>query len=239
MTLPDTCRDCLESSNSSQLHDDAFTSAPSPITWYCAHGDDLRRIDNEDVRDSRCPLEAPKKPAPSHRTDILLHSGNFFDFLAPDASTITIEDIAQGLANESRFNGQTREFYSVAQHSIMVSRLVPPQHALAGLLHDCSESVLKDIPKPLKRLLPDYQALESRVEKALLAKFGLTLPLDPQIKAADQVMLATEKRDLMHNHAYEEHAGVDALPDVIIPMAPAVAKRAFLDRYSELVGVAQ
>lgn len=171
----------------------------------------------------------------AHRPDILLRSGNFFNFLTPDESIITIDDIANGLANECRFNGQTSEFYSVAQHSVMVSMLVPTQHALAGLLHDCAEAVMKDMPKPLKRLLPDYQALELIVETAILAKFGFSLPLDPSIKAADLVMLATEKRDLMAPHDHVEWPGVYPLDDVIVPLSPGAAKHAFLARYEQLV----
>lgn len=170
----------------------------------------------------------------THRTDILLRSGNFFNFLTPEAAIITIDDIASGLANEARFNGQTKSFYSVAQHSVMVSMLVPEEHAMAGLLHDCSEAVMKDIPKPLKRLLPDYQALEAHVEAAILAKFGLTLPLHPSIKVADLVMLATEKRDLMPVHEIEDCSGAVPLEDIITPWAPALAKRTFLRRYQEL-----
>jgi hypothetical protein len=170
----------------------------------------------------------------AHRPDILLQSGNFFNFLAPDDSTITIEDIAQGLANECRFNGQTREFYSVAQHSVLVSLIVPPEHALAGLLHDASEAVMKDIPKPLKRLLPDYQALEQTVERAILAKFGIALPLHPSIKAADLVMLATEKRDLMPVTEHSEWPTVEPITNIIEPLSPADAKWVFLRRYKVL-----
>ena len=170
----------------------------------------------------------------AHRPDILLQSGNFFNFLSPDDSIITIEDIAQGLANESRFNGQTREFYSVAQHSVLVSLIVPPEHALAGLLHDCSESVMKDIPKPLKRLLPDYQALEQTVERAILAKFGISLPLHPSIKAADLVMLATEKRDLMPANDHPEWPSVEPITNIIEPLSPSDAKWVFLRRYRVL-----
>lgn len=174
-----------------------------------------------------------------HRTDILLQSGNFFNFLKPHTSIITIDDIAHGLANESRYNGQTRDFYSVAQHSVWVSILVPPEQAMAGLLHDCSEAVMKDITKPLKRLLPDYCALEDKVEAAILAKFGISLPLHPSIKVADRIMLATEKRDLMPaNSGYLfDCTDVKPISDYIVPMSPRVAKAWFLERYHDLLAL--
>jgi len=173
----------------------------------------------------------------AHRPDILLRSGNFFNFLSPEASIITVEDIASGLSNEARFNGQTRSFYSVAQHSVMVSRIVPPRWAWQGLFHDATEAVMKDIPKPLKRLLPDYQLLEQKIEAAILVKFGITLPLDPSIKAADLTMLATEKRDLMPPHDHIEWPGVEPLADVILPLPPAMAYQLFMSRYRELLSL--
>lgn len=174
-----------------------------------------------------------------HRTDILLQSGNFFNFLTPSLSIITIDDIAHGLANESRYNGQTHDFYSVAQHSVWVSLLVAPEHAMAGLLHDCAEAVMKDITKPLKRLLPDYCALEKRVEEAILAKFGISLPLHPSIKVADRIMLATEKRDLMPPQSGYKFDCLDVKPisDYIVPMSPRVAKAWFMERYHELLAL--
>ncbi|MRW88812.1 metal-dependent phosphohydrolase [Duganella sp. FT80W] len=171
----------------------------------------------------------------AHRPDILLRSGNFFNFLSPETSIITIEDIASGLANEARFNGQTLSFYSVAQHSVLVSLIVPPELAMVGLLHDCSEAVMKDLPKPLKRLLPDYQVLEQAIEAAILGRFGITLPLDPAIKAADLILLATEKRDLMPPHHYQEWPGVEPLAQVIVPMQPVEAYSYFMDRYHQLM----
>lgn len=170
----------------------------------------------------------------SHRTDILLRSGNFYDFMAPETSIFLIDDVAHGLANECRFGGQTRVFYSVAQHSVLVSYLVEPEYQLAAMLHDAAEFVLKDIMKPLKRLLPDYQALEARHERIILGRFGITLPLHPSIKVADMIMLATEKRDLMPSHEYDDCAGAEPLGEVIVPLAPYLAKRAFLRRYYEL-----
>src|SRR5262249_40410739 len=71
--------------------------------------------------------------------------------LQPTTAMLRIEDIAQGLAHECRFNGHVREFYSVAEHCVRVSWLVPQAFALEGLLHDASEAYLKDVPSPLKK----------------------------------------------------------------------------------------
>jgi len=77
---------------------------------------------------------------------ILTASGRHFNYLDPRPGDIDILDIAQGLANECRYTGQTRAFYSVAQHAWLASQIVPRICALEALLHDASEAYCKDIP---------------------------------------------------------------------------------------------
>lgn len=181
------------------------------------------------------PLEIGVKPGAVGAT-IITHSGLYFDFLNPLPEQIDIYDIAHGLSMTCRFGGQCREFYSVAQHSVLVSQLVPPEHALAGLLHDALEAYIGDVVGPLKQLLSYFKVLEHRGETVLLAKFGISLPLDPSIKFADLRMLSTEKRDLTAGGDHHWN-GLEAYPPMeerIVPLQPIDAKAAFLDRYFEL-----
>ncbi len=97
-------------------------------------------------------------------------TGKHFDFINITMDDICIEDIAQGLSNECRFAGQINQFYSVAQHSVYVSQIVPPEYALEALLHDASEAYCKDLPSPLKALLPDYKVIEKGIQKAICYK---------------------------------------------------------------------
>lgn len=163
-------------------------------------------------------------------------TGREFNFLETDASTICIEDIAHALSQICRFTGHTSEFYSVAQHSVLVSYLVPPEFALEGLLHDAAEAYLGDVAKPLKNLLPDYQALEHRIEAKVFARFGLHQPLPACVKHADRVMLATELRDLMQISRFQE-GGIDAHQSVqpaasrIEVWSSGLARSIFLKRF--------
>src|SRR5262245_14828098 len=72
---------------------------------------------------------------------IMLYSGAWFDFLAPSESAFTIEDIAHGLSNICRYSGQCKRFYSVAEHSLLVSE-VAEGFEFAALLHDAAEAFI-------------------------------------------------------------------------------------------------
>ena len=78
-------------------------------------------------------------------------SGVIFYPLDPRPEEIRIEDIAHALSHQCRFAGHCREFYSVAEHSVRVSRELPQEFMLWGLLHDASEAYLVDLPRPIKR----------------------------------------------------------------------------------------
>lgn len=173
---------------------------------------------------------------------ILTCNGTYFDFSAPERSAIDIKTIAHALAHICRFTGHTQFFYSVAQHSVMVSRLVPPQHALAGLLHDATEAYLGDVAAPLKALLPDYRAIEARVQAAVMRTFGLPEHLPPEVKDADTLALAIEQDALMPAHAdvwpCEHHPDWQRTIGAhrVLPQQPILARKLFLMRYMELTG---
>src|SRR3954462_5017501 len=127
---------------------------------------------------------------------IMLRSGAWFDFCAPASSDFTIEDIAHGLSNICRYSGQCKSFYSVAEHSILVSETAVG-FEFEALLHDAAEAFLGDITRPLKQMLPDFKRIEAAVQDAVLKRFGLAHPLPPQIKEADLRVLAAEQRQIM------------------------------------------
>ncbi len=172
-----------------------------------------------------------------HKSTILTVDGEYFDFAAPGSSrhVVTLNAIARGLANTCRFAGQCARFYSVAQHSVIVSHIVPPEFAIDGLFHDAAEAFVGDMPKPLKVRLPDYQAVEDVIERVVFGQFGLSLPLPSEVKVADKIALATEQRDLMKNRDdWYWTKGAQPLKQKIVPVSPERAYRLFMARADEL-----
>ena len=168
-------------------------------------------------------------------TQILLRSGCYFDLAEPERSEFTIEDIAHALSNICRFTGHTVRFYSVAEHCWHCSFIVPPEHALAALLHDAAEAFVGDVASPLKGMLPDYRQIEARVHRAVLARFGLGPDLHPSVKQADMAMLLAEQRQAMSNRdRWFEVDGIEPAARHLLWMYPHHAAPAFLRRYDEL-----
>jgi hypothetical protein len=166
--------------------------------------------------------------------NILMHNGKHFDFYKPEEAEFDIQVVSHALSHICRFTGHTKEFYSVAQHSVLVSYLVPEDDAMTGLLHDGSEAFINDIAAPLKQLLPDYKAIEARVEQAVLERFGLPAKLPASVKQADLVALAIEQRDLMPESRWPS-SSLDRFKR-IKPLSPKAARSLFLMRYRQLIG---
>lgn len=177
---------------------------------------------------------------------IMTASGEDFWFLNPAPETILIEDIAAALSKICRYTGHCRHFYSVAQHSVIVSHLVPEEQALEGLLHDASEAYLGDMSAPLKRQLPEYQEIEGIVESAIAKKFGLMYNLDlgwpSAVKRADIQVLALEKKLLLPESKtpWGILDGVECPDEKLLHHCwqPVVAELRFLQRFVELTSAA-
>lgn len=185
-----------------------------------------------------------------HNT-IQMFTGRMVDPLNPTIEDINIHDFIHALANKCRFTGHTKEFYSVAQHSVLVScvaeRLAKKKQlsqkdieivAKQGLLHEGDEVALPDIPTPIK-VLEQFAFLKVAAKSwhsLTMRKFGLPLIENPLVKQADRILLMTEKRDLMNstNVWCQEEEGIIPMEEKIIPMMPNEAKRMFLTRYKQL-----
>lgn len=176
----------------------------------------------------------------------LTYTGRQFRPLYPTVKDITLLDIAHALSHTCRFGGHVKEFYSVAQHCVHVSRLVDPNLKMHALLHDAAEAYCGDVIRPLKIHLPAYKDIETSVQRCIHEAFGLRELASQEaasIKAADLVALITERRDLC-NHAPgdrawdEDKQGIQPDPRKLKPLAPKAAESLFLNTFIELRGKA-
>jgi hypothetical protein len=112
---------------------------------------------------------------------------------------------------------------------------VHPRYALAALLHDASEAYLCDVPRPLKQTeaFGAYREAEQRLESVIYQAFGVDATELGAVCEADEVLLLTERRDLMApgtwlidmNRCLSKH---------IVPQTARNAEMAFLERFQEL-----
>lgn len=173
---------------------------------------------------------------------ISLLSGAHFNYNKPEESDVTLDDIASALSNVCRFSGHLPRFYSVAQHLVNASRIVPDELAFTALMHDTAEAFTNDLPTPLKWALPIFKELELKIEAAMADKFGFTFPYPPEIKEADTIMLMLEKYyvkecndewPMYEKYTREYVEPYRGLVD-LDSWQPRRAKREFLERFQEL-----
>jgi hypothetical protein len=163
-------------------------------------------------------------------------TGREFWPLDPRPEEVCIEDIAHALANQCRFAGHCRQFYSVAQHSVLVSRQFSGREVrLWGLLHDASEAYVVDVPRPLKPFLSGYGEIEDRVMAAICDRFDLPREMPKEIRVADTAILADEARDIMLPPPRPWTLPYDPLGISIEPWSPSFAKDQFLWEYRNIV----
>ena len=175
--------------------------------------------------------------------DMQLYSGRKFypGNLSPDM--VDIRDIAAALSKVCRFGGHTLRFFSVAEHSIVVSKLVKhytksDELALQGLLHDVQEAYVGDFPTPLKRYFPQLNQIQDMAWEACAAKLGQPAVLDPIVKQCDLECLTLEVRQNMAKPIDVDWSGLKE-PGYTVALEfldPKKAERRFLRRYRDLGG---
>jgi hypothetical protein len=166
-------------------------------------------------------------------------SGKQYWPTCPRPSDVDINDIARHLSMLCRWTGACREFYSVAEHSVYVSRLVPKEHALTALLHDSPEYVINDINRPTKVSLPDYRELEDlQWREAIAPAFGLPLEMPECVHVADRLVGRAEQLQIMPTMPgiCNSYRGSKEGANITIHcFPPRLAERLFLERYREIL----
>ena len=156
--------------------------------------------------------------------------------LSPRAEDVRISDIAHALSHLCRFGGHCSRFYSVAEHSVLVSRVVPPSCAMQALLHDATEAYMVDVPRPLKKFLSNYEEIEDRNWRVIAEHFGVPYEMHPSVKYADNTVLLAEKAALLgpSPRPWDWAKDLKPAPVYVHGFAPTDAREIFLERYAEL-----
>jgi len=195
--------------------------------------------------------EAPRVMR-TDRNFIVTFTGRKFWPLDPRPEEIDIQDIAHALSLVCRWTGHTYRHYSVAEHSLRVSKLAEQltmaEHgalsarvtaareiALWGLLHDASEAYLSDFARPLKHFTEFgklYSIFEEQLTAAIVERFDLMPHRPSVVRTADRVVVQTEGRDLIPN--FTKDMDEEPLPEAIFPMNPQRAEVKFLRRFNDL-----
>lgn len=178
-------------------------------------------------------------------------SGIMFNLLDPKPGMFNIQDIAQCLSRIPHWNGATKQFISVAEHSILVSKYLPQELQLTGLMHDCAEAYIGDISRPLKEILgtpkitPEGKPILTQyirslqtIENGILFEaskvFGFEYPLHDMVKQIDTQMCETERVLLMPSGDWD--FGCDPIRDVTIHCwEPREAYIQFMCRFYNLM----
>lgn len=144
------------------------------------------------------------------------YSGGAFRFDEPTSLELNIKDISRPLSRLPRFNGHTSRPLSVAEHSLVVRRILHNWGMnelvqLHGLMHDAHEAFTGDIISPFKRflyevMLVDIAAIQAEIQVNIFAAFNIPmlsrLEFVEQIKKADLYACKLE-RDLVMKSSLE------------------------------------
>jgi uncharacterized protein len=165
-------------------------------------------------------------------------TGGCFWPLDPRPDEVFVADIAHALSMKCRWGGHSKRFYSVAEHSVLISFHVPSHVALWGLLHDAAEAYSADIPSPLKQNLTGWQPMEDRIMEAVCVRFNLPMTEPAIVKSFDIAICADERAAFMAPCQREWAALPAPIGANIRCLSPTVAEGMFLDRFAALTGTA-
>ena len=147
-------------------------------------------------------------------------------------------ELALSLSRLCRFAGHLSEHYSVAQHSIFVADCVENGLQLAALLHDAHESLIGDLPTPIKSLVGDQWAeICDEVDRqiARLYDFDVNDLYHEEIVKADAMAALAEYWTYQPKNAYWPHVPhcgirVQALPQQQVAEEFETRLWSYLDR---------
>lgn len=196
----------------------------------------------DEVIEAPAPLATAAEHYKAHEISLYIETASGANFYMDDPQ-FDIKDIAHALAHQCRYTGHSKQFYSVAEHSILVSRIVEDLglgDPFEGLMHDAAEAYLSDIAAPWKALLPDYKKLEARIETPLRLWAGVPEKLSEGVKRAGWLALFIEARALIPSGA-RDWIAPEGIKEQALDLhyeircySPHFAKTQFWHRYVDL-----
>lgn len=171
-------------------------------------------------------------------TLIQTYLGNTLELLAPDENQIDPRDIAHALSQICRHGGHTRTFYSIAQHSCIVADLAPEEHKLAALLRHATKAYFGEVVWPLSHVMPGYESIQDQIWLSICKRFWVDSVLPDCICHIEQIVTATEYRDLMPPRpaAFDDLKGVEPLKRPIRPWGIQEARDNYFQRLMDQLG---
>jgi hypothetical protein len=162
------------------------------------------------------------------------YTGKAFYPLDPRPEEVCLADIAHAESMICRYGGHCNDFYSVAEHSVHTSYLVPEEDAMHALLHDATEAYCADIIRPIKPFLEGYSDIEERLWLAIAAHFRISPTMPLSVKKADNAILLTEMGVVMGTPPRPWNIAGEAGDRKILCLPPKTAEIYFIKRFNEL-----
>lgn len=153
---------------------------------------------------------------------------------------ICIADIAHHSAFQCRYAGAVKKHYSVAEHSVYISRFAEPEDRREALLHDAGEAYVQDLLMGLKHsgLMEAYRELEKGIEALINQRFNInsTPESRARIKALDTRIVMDETRALLPDCTpfWEARKGLEPLGMKVHGFKNIDAEMMFLRRFDRL-----
>jgi 5'-deoxynucleotidase YfbR-like HD superfamily hydrolase len=171
------------------------------------------------------------------RKGALLNSGHYVDLLEMKLSDVRLRDIVPPLSKICRYGGQCSQFYSVAQHSVVLSLVVPTHLAQCALIHDFTEAYMGDVPRPIKHLVPAFTEFEEKLGHIIFQRLGVDYDLMQELAYYDSSICLDEMQVLMPEEDQNLYAkGYKPLGAPINPQLPSIAEGMLWARFTELFG---
>jgi len=170
-------------------------------------------------------------------------TGRFLTLPDVKADQICIEDIAESLGKQCRYVGHCIPFYSVGEHSILMSDMFGLQNfrlALLALMHDAHEYITGDIQPFVKKLFPGIRDLENHFQMLIYGALDIEPPTETEarlVKSVDIAIKFTEIRQISKSGgaAWPNFDESKVLDIKINGLDPGRVKRDFLERWDTLI----